>query len=96
MLISKALLIFIAVILGLGTALVYPTFLSTIAQVTSPNQRAESIGVFRLWRDFGYAIGALISGITADLFGVEYAIFFIGGLTILSSLMIKLRMPEVK
>jgi MFS family permease len=89
-------LIFIAVILGLGTALVYPTFLSTIAQVTSPNQRAESIGVFRLWRDFGYAIGALISGITADLFGVEYAIFFIGGLTILSSLMIKLRMPEVK
>ena len=89
-------LIFIAVILGVGTALVYPTFLSTIAQVTSPNQRAESIGVFRLWRDLGYAIGAVISGITADLFGVEYAIFLISGLTILSSLIIKLRMPEIK
>lgn len=89
-------LIFIAVILGVGTALVYPTFLSTIAQVTSPNQRAESIGVFRLWRDLGYAIGAVISGITADLFGIEYAIFLISGLTILSSLIIKFRMPEVK
>lgn len=89
-------LIFIAVILGVGTALVYPTFLSTIAQVTRPNQRAESIGVFRLWRDLGYAIGAVISGITADLFGVEYAIFLISGLTILSSLIIKLRMPEIK
>jgi MFS family permease len=89
-------LIFIAVILGVGTALVYPTFLSTIAQVTSPNQRAESIGVFRLWRDLGYAIGAVISGITADLFGVEYAIFLISGLTILSSLVTKFRMPEIK
>lgn len=89
-------LIFIAVILGVGTALVHPTFLSTIAQVTSPNQRAESIGVFRLWRDLGYAIGAVISGITADLFGVEYAIFLISGLTILSSLIIKFRMPEIK
>lgn len=89
-------LIFITVILGVGTALVYPTFLSTIAKVTRPNQRAESIGVFRLWRDLGYAIGAVISGITADLFGVEYAIFLISGLTILSSLIIKLRMPEIK
>ena len=81
-------------ILGLGTALVYPTFLTTIAQATSPKQRAESIGTFRLWRDLGYAFGAVISGITADLLGVEYAIFFIGGLTIISSLIIKFRMPE--
>lgn len=84
----------ISAILGLGTALVYPTFLSTIAQATSPKQRAESIGTFRLWRDLGYAFGAIISGITADLFGVEYAIFLIGGLTIISSLIIKFRMPE--
>lgn len=84
----------ISAILGLGTALVYPTFLSTIAQATSPKQRAESIGTFRLWRDLGYAFGAVISGITADLFGVEYAIFLIGALTIFSSLMIKLRMPD--
>lgn len=84
----------LSTVLGLGTALVYPTFLSAIAQATSPEQRAESIGVFRLWRDLGYAFGAVISGITADIFGVEYAIFLIGGLTIISSLIIKIRMPE--
>jgi MFS family permease len=84
----------LSTILGLGTALVYPTFLSTIAQATSPKQRAESIGTFRLWRDLGYAFGAVISGITADLFGIEYAIFLIGGLTIISSLIIQFRMPE--
>jgi MFS family permease len=84
----------ISAILGLGTALVYPTFLTTIAQATSPRQRAESIGSFRLWRDLGYAFGAVISGVTADLFGIDYAIFLIGGLTILSSLVIKFRMPK--
>ena len=68
-------LAFISSILGFGTALVYPTFLSTIAQATSPKQRAESIGTFRFWRDIGYAFGALISGVTADLFGIQYAIF---------------------
>jgi predicted MFS family arabinose efflux permease len=87
-------LAFISAILGFGTALVYPTFLSTIAQATSPKQRAESIGTFRLWRDLGYAFGALISGVTADVFGIQYAIFLIGGLTIISSLVIKFRMPE--
>lgn len=85
----------IAAFLGLGTALVYPTFLSAIAQVTSPIQRAETIGVFRLWRDLGYAIGAIISGITADLFGVEYAILLIGMITVISSIIIKFRMPEI-
>lgn len=85
----------ISAILGFGTALVYPTFLSTIAQATNPKQRAESIGTFRLWRDLGYAFGAIISGITADLFGIEYAILLIGGLTIISSLIIKFRMPKV-
>lgn len=83
----------LSAILGLGTALVYPTFLSTIAQATNPKQRAESIGVFRLWRDLGYALGAIISGITADIFGVNYAIIFIGILTIISSMIIKFRMP---
>lgn len=88
------LLAIISASLGLGTALVYPTFLSTIAQVTSPKQRAESIGTFRLWRDLGYAFGAIISGITADLFGIEYAVFLIGALTVGSALIIKFRMPE--
>ena len=83
----------LSAILGAGTALVYPTFLSTIAQVTSPKQRAESIGTFRLWRDLGYAFGAIISGITADFFGIETAIYLIGGITVLSSVVIKIRMP---
>jgi MFS family permease len=82
--------------LGFGTALVYPTFLSAIAQATSPAQRAESIGTFRLWRDLGYAVGAILSGVLADFFGLHYAIFFIGGLTIVSSLIIRFRMPSDK
>lgn len=84
----------ISALLGLGTALVYPTFLSAIAQATNPSQRAESIGIFRLWRDLGYAIGAVISGITADLFGINYAIILIGFITVLSSIIIKVRMPK--
>lgn len=87
-------LAFILTILGLGTALVYPTFVSTIATSLNPNQRAESIGIFRLWRDLGYAFGALISGITADILGIQYAIFLVGGITVVSSILIKLRMPE--
>ena len=87
-------LITIATILGFGTALVYPTFLSAIAATTTPTQRAESIGVFRLWRDLGYAIGAILSGIIADLWGIEYAIISIGIITILSSLVIKFRMTQ--
>ena len=81
-------------ILGLGTALVYPTFLSAIAQATQPNQRAESIGVFRFWRDLGYAFGAISSGIIADVYGIEYAIYCIGFITMLSSVIIKIRMPN--
>ena len=81
-------------ILGLGTALVYPTFLSAIAQATQPNQRAESIGVFRFWRDIGYAFGAISTGIIADVYGIEYAIYCIGFITMLSSVIIKIRMPN--
>jgi MFS family permease len=85
----------ISTLLGIGTALVYPTFLTTIAQVTHPMQRAESIGTFRLWRDLGYAVGAILSGVTADMFGINYAIFIIGGLTIFSSIVIQYRMPTM-
>lgn len=90
---SFTLLASIAAVLGIGTALVYPTFLAAIAAATNPHQRAESIGTFRLWRDLGYAFGAIISGITADLLGIEYAILLIGALTIASSIVIKVRMP---
>lgn len=83
----------ISTLLGIGTALVYPTFLSTIAQATSPKQRAESIGTFRLWRDLGYAFGAIISGLTADYFGLSYAFYLVGALTLLSSLVLQWRMP---
>ena len=84
----------IAGLLGFGTALVYPTFLAAIAQVTHPEQRAESIGVFRLWRDLGYAFGALMSGILADLFGIEWGIIAIGLITVASALIIQFRMPN--
>ena len=81
-------------LLGLGTALVYPTFLTTIAKETSPSQRAESIGVFRLWRDSGYVFGALISGLVADFFGVTCAVLLIGLLTLISAGVIQCRMPR--
>jgi len=93
---TKSLYIVLCVILGLGTALVYPTFLVVIANNSNPSQRAESIGVFRLWRDLGYAIGALLSGIIADLFGISYAIISIGIVTIMSSIIIQLRMIDNK
>jgi len=81
--------------LGLGTALVYPTFLTTIAQQVTANQRAESIGVFRLWRDLGYAFGAILSGVIADIFGINYAILTIGILTVVSAIIIQIRMPKL-
>jgi MFS family permease len=84
----------LSAVLGLGTALVYPTFLATIAEATHPTQRAESIGTFRLWRDLGYAIGAILSGIVADTFGVPAAIVLIGLITVASSLIIQIRMPS--
>ena len=90
---SFILLLSLSVLLGIGTAIVYPTFLTSIAEESSPIQRAETIGSFRLWRDLGYAIGALLSGITADFFGISFSILLIGFITILSSIVIKLRMP---
>jgi MFS family permease len=90
---SFYLLIFLAALLGIGTALVYPTFLTTIAQITTPVQRAESIGTFRLWRDLGYAFGAILSGVVADFFGIDYAIIFIGILTLISSIILLIRIP---
>lgn len=79
-------------LLGLGTAIVYPTFLAAIADNTHPGQRAESIGVFRLWRDLGYALGAIITGIIADRFGISTSVLCIGGITLLSAIIIAIRM----
>jgi MFS family permease len=84
--------VLLSAILGIGTALVYPTFLAGIAAYTSPLQRAESIGVFRLWRDLGYALGAILTGIIADLLGINYSIMVIALITIFSSFIIRFRM----
>jgi len=77
--------ILLSSILGWGTAMVYPTFLATIADNTHPLDRAKSLGVFRLWRDSGYAIGAILTGIIADTLGVNNSILTVGLLTLFSS-----------
>lgn len=84
-------------LLGWGTAMVYPTFLATIADNTHPIDRAKSIGIFRLWRDLGYAVGAILTGIISDLISIEAAIVIVGVITLISSLIIYFRMknPEM-
>jgi len=89
---SFQLFLLLSTLLGVGTALVYPTFLAAIAQYTHPSQRAESIGVYRLWRDLGYAVGAVITGVIADNFGLEPSVILIGTLTVLSGFVILVRM----
>jgi len=79
-------------LLGWGTAMVYPTFLATVAENTHPSDRANSLGVFRLWRDLGYAVGAILTGIIADTWGINASIFAIGLMTIFSSGIIFYRM----
>ena len=89
----------ISIVLGIGTAIVYPTFLASIAENTNPMQRAKSLGIFRFWRDLGYVIGALLTGVFTDLFSIGFSIIFIGILTIISAVVIMYRMyckPEVK
>ncbi len=81
-------------LLGLGTAMVYPTLLAAISDVAHPTWRASVVGVYRLWRDLGYAIGALLAGALADLLGASWAIAVIGLLTFVSGLLALLRMRE--
>jgi MFS family permease len=83
-----------AVLMGAGTALVYPTLLAVIGDVAHPAWRARSVGVYRLWRDLGYAVGALLAGIIADLFGIRPAIAVIAGITAGSGLVVAARMYE--
>jgi MFS family permease len=82
----------LSIMLGIGTAVVYPTFLAAISDSTHPNQRPKTIGIFRLWRDLGYAIGAILTGLIADRFGLIAPIMAIGLITIMSSVIIKFRM----
>jgi MFS family permease len=93
---SKLQYIALAAILGWGTAMVYPTFLATVAENTHPQDRAKSIGIFRLWRDLGYAIGAIITGIIADWWNINAAIVFISILTLISAIIIQIRMRVLR
>jgi len=82
------------VLLGIGTAMVYPTLLAAIGDVARPAWRASAVGVYRLWRDLGYAIGALLAGMTADLFGLHAAMWLIAAVTFASGLVAAVRMTE--
>ena len=73
-----------SLLLGLGTAMVYPSLIAAVSDASDPTWRARSLSVYRFWRDLGYAIGALSAGIIADLFGIAWAIGIIGALTFLS------------
>jgi MFS family permease len=81
-----------AVLLGLGTALVYPNFLTVVAESTHPSQRAETLGIFRFWRDSGYVAGALFAGFLADWTGISNAILLIASLTAFGGLTAHFRM----
>lgn len=83
-----------AVLLGLGTALVYPTLLAAIGDVVGPGWRASAVGVYRLWRDLGYAVGALLSGIVADIFGLVWAVLVVAAVTFGSGTIVAFRMRE--
>jgi MFS family permease len=81
-------------VLGVGTAMVYPTLLAAIGDVAHPSWRASAVGVYRLWRDAGYAVGALLAGVLADLFGSSTAVWAIAALTAGSGLLVAARMYE--
>jgi MFS family permease len=83
-----------SVVLGVGTAMVYPTLLAAVGDVTHPSWRASAIGVYRLWRDLGYAVGALLAGITADAFGLVAAVWCIALVTFASGVVCLIRMTE--
>jgi MFS family permease len=83
-----------AVLLGAGTAMVYPTLLAAVGDVAHPAWRARAVGVYRLWRDGGFAIGALLAGAVADAFGIRAAIWVVAALTAVSGLVVAVRMYE--
>ena len=83
-----------AVLLGAGTAMVYPTLLAVIGDVAHPAWRARSVGVYRLWRDGGFAVGALLAGVVADTFGILAAVWVVAALTASSGVVVAVRMYE--
>ncbi len=83
-----------AAVLGIGTAMVYPTLMAVVADVADPDWRATSVGVYRMWRDLGFATGAVLIGVVADRAGVASAIWIVAGLTVVSGLVVAGRMRE--
>jgi MFS family permease len=83
-----------AILLGIGTAMVYPTLLAAISDVAHPNWRATAVGVYRLWRDAGFAVGALLAGLVADFAGLEAAVWVVAVLTAVSGVVVAVRMYE--
>jgi MFS family permease len=83
-----------SLLLGLGTAMVYPTLIAAVSDASHPTWRARSLSVYRFWRDLGYAIGALSAGIIADIFGMAWAVEVIAALTFVSGAIVALIMHE--
>jgi MFS family permease len=82
------------VVIGIGTAMVYPTLLAAIGDVAHPTWRASAVGVYRFWRDLGYAVGAVLAGLTADAFGLKATIWVVAALTCASGVVSATRMSE--
>ncbi|SDH83708.1 Predicted arabinose efflux permease, MFS family [Actinokineospora alba] len=85
-----------AALLGAGTAMVYPTLLATVGDVAHPAWRARAVGVYRLWRDGGFAVGAVLAGVVADLWGLRTAIWVVAAITAVSGLVVAVRMYETR
>lgn len=88
--------LFAAVLLGLGTAMVYPTLLAAVADVAAPSWRGSAVGVYRLWRDLGFVVGAVLAGVLADAGGLPLAIGVVAGITAASGLVVLVRMRETR
>lgn len=85
-----------SIFLGIGTAMVYPALLAAVSDAAHPSWRASSLGVYRFWRDMGYAIGALMAGIVGNLLGLMWAVHIAGFITLLSGILVWVRMEEIK
>jgi MFS family permease len=83
-----------SVLLGLGTAMVYPSLIAAVSDASHPSWRARSLSVYRFWRDLGYTVGALSAGVIADAFGLRWAIWLVGVLTFLSGAVVATSMRE--
>jgi MFS family permease len=83
-----------AALLGIGTAMVYPTLLAAVGDIAHPTWRASAVGVYRLWRDAGFAVGAVLTGVVADIAGSVAAIWLVAAITLTSGVVVATRMQE--